>query len=194
MARAMRIAPRCAAVGRRALSTATQNEPLSELLMQSPGAAPLVLTRCGSGDARHETAAGQVEAATSASLHALRNALSFNVTSSTFNVTRKESSITAGEAMLGRLDHYLRSYDRFMEADREKLRVHVKLGCPDGYKVDLSVVKGHFPYVGEEQVNVELVRGGLTHPTGSFADGGAAAEDIVVVNAAVSVTYHGGSL
>ena len=81
-----------------------------------------------------------------------------------------------------------------METDREKLRVHVKLGCPDGYKVDLSVVKGHFPYVGEEQVNVELVRGGLTHPTGSFADGGVAAEDIVVVNAAVSVTYHGGSL
>ena len=50
--------------------------------------------------ARHETAAGQVEAATSASLHALRNALSFNVTSSTFNVTRKESSITAGEPSL----------------------------------------------------------------------------------------------
>ena len=37
-------------------------------------------------------------------------------------------------------------------------------------------------------------RGGLTHPTGHLADGGAAAEDIVVVNAAVSVTYHGGSL
>ena len=53
---------------------------------------------------------------------------------------------------------------------------------------------GQFPYVGEEQVNVEIVRGGLTHPTGSRADGGAAAEDIVVVNAAVSVTYHGGSL
>ena len=81
-----------------------------------------------------------------------------------------------------------------MEADREKLRVHVKLGCPDGYEVDLVAVKGHFPYVGEEQVKIELVRGGLTHPTGSFIDGGAAAEDIVVVNAAVSVTYHGGSL
>ena len=77
---------------------------------------------------------------------------------------------------------------------REKLRVHVKLGCPDGYSVDLGAVKGHFPYVDEEQVNVELVRGGLTHPGGSLADGGAAAEDIVVVNAAVSVTYHGGSL
>ena len=75
-----------------------------------------------------------------------------------------------------------------MEADREKLRVHVKLGCPDGYSVDLGQIKGHFPYVGLEQVNVELVRGGLTHPTGSGA------EDIVVVNAAVSVTYHGGSL
>ena len=99
-----------------------------------------------------------------------------------------------GEAMLGRLDHYLRSYDRFMEADREKLRVHVKLGCPDGYSVDLGQIKGHFPYVGLEQVNVELVRGGLTHPTGSLANGGGGAEDIVVVNAAVSVTYHGGSL
>ena len=80
------------------------------------------------------------------------------------------------------------------EPDREKLRVHVKLGCPDGYTVDLGQVKGHFPYVEEQQINVELVRGGLTHPTGSFADGGVAAEDIVVVNAAVSVTYHGGSL
>lgn len=190
----MRVAPRCAAAGRRALSTATQNEPLSELLMQSADASPLVLTRCGSGDARHQTAAGQAAAATSASLHALRNALSFNVTSSTFNVTRKQSSITAGEAMLGRLDHYLRSYDRFMEADRKKLRVHVKLGCPDGYSVDLGQIKGHFPYVGLEQVNVELVRGGLTHPSGSLANGGGAAEDIVVVNAAVSVTYHGGSL
>ena len=86
--------------------------------------------------------------------------------------------------------HYLRSYDRFMEADREKLRVHVKLGCPDGYSVDMDEVKGHFPYVGSEQINVELVRGGLTHPTGSLANGGGAAEDIVVVNAAVSVTYQ----
>ena len=81
-----------------------------------------------------------------------------------------------------------------MEADREKLRVHVKLGCPDGYDVDLKQVKGHFPYVGSQQINVELVRGGLVHPSGSLANGGGAAEDIVVVNAAVSVTYHGGSL
>ena len=43
-----------------------------------------------------------------------------------------------------------------MEADREKLRVHVKLGCPDGYSVDVGQIKGHFPYVGEEQVKVEL--------------------------------------
>jgi hypothetical protein len=143
---------------------------------------------------------GAGAAATSAAMRACGDALQFNL-----QRVLPRGTITRGEAVLGRVDHYLRHFPNFMPDGRDRIRVHVKLGVPDGYDLDEDEIRASFSYLpdAKHQCVVERVCGGLSHSRGTalgaVADPGAQDEEStpeqestsVVVVAAVSLSYTG---